>query len=106
MAYRELTMVEVKEVPRQWLAGVDRADREVHEVCGSRWDWEINIEGFPAAVFYIPDDTPLIEGRKTQVKIGAIESWFATTLRPAWSRACEASTTSTCSSATDAPLNA
>ena len=38
------------------------------EVCGLRWEWELDIPGFDPVVFLIPGDVPLIEGRKTQVK--------------------------------------
>ena len=46
---------------------VNTGNREA-EICGLRWDWEIDFPDFDPIVFLIPGDQPLVVGRKSQVK--------------------------------------
>ncbi len=46
---------------------VNTGNREA-EVCGLRWEWEIEFPDFEPVVFLIPGDQPLIEGETVQVK--------------------------------------
>jgi len=61
----------LKELPvhlaRMALYKVNSGSREA-EVCGLRWEWEINIPGFDPVVFLIPSGVTLTEARGSQVK--------------------------------------
>lgn len=52
---------------RMALFKVNTGNRET-EVCGLRWEWEVEIPEFEAKAFLIPGDVPLIPGEATQVK--------------------------------------